>query len=74
MGLDPTGYVVAAINAGGDEYTSSEGMIFEPDVYYPGGTAEEKSNCDVAATYDGGLYQTHRTGTVHYVSVRLQTG
>jgi len=73
MGLDPMENVVAAINAGGDEYTSSEGVIFEPDVYYLGGTAQAKSNCDVADTYDDGLYQTHRTSTVHYVSVRPRT-
>ena len=58
--LDPS-KVVAAINCGGNEYTDSNGVTYEADKYYNGGTSSDHGlNFEIKNTEDQTLYQTER--------------
>ena len=53
--------VIAAINCGGDEYTDSNGVKYEADKYFNGGTPSEHGlNFNIKNTEDELLYQTER--------------
>lgn len=58
--MDPS-KVVAAINCGGDEYTDSNGITYDNDKYFLGGTSSEHGlNYIIKNTEDQILYQTER--------------
>ena len=58
--MDPS-KVIAAINCGGDEYTDSNGITYENDKYFLGGTSSDQGiNYKIRNTYDEILYQTER--------------
>ena len=58
--FDPS-KVVAAINCGGNEYTDSNGIKYEADKYFNGGTSSEHGiNFNIKNTDDQILYQTER--------------
>ena len=58
--LDPS-KVIAAVNCGGNEYTDSNGVRYEADKYFNGGTSSEHGlNFDIKNTDDPQLYQTER--------------
>ena len=53
--------VIAAINCGGDEYIDSNGVKYEADKYFNGGTPSEHGlNFNIKNTDDELLYQTER--------------
>ena len=53
--------VIAAINCGGDEYIDSNGIIYEKDNYYNGGTSSDLGlSYSIKNTEDELLYQTER--------------
>ena len=53
--------MVAAINCGGDEYTDSNGITFDNDKYFSGGTSSDHGiNYRIRNTDDEILYQTER--------------
>ena len=53
--------VIAAINCGGDEYTDSNGVKYEKDNYYNGGTSSDHGlSYNIKNTDDEILYQTER--------------
>ena len=53
--------VIAAINCGGDEYTDSNGITYENDKYFLGGTSSDHGiNYKIRNTDDEILYQTER--------------
>ena len=53
--------VIAAINCGGDEYTDTNGIKYEADKYFNGGTSSEHGlNFNIKNTDDEILYQTER--------------
>jgi hypothetical protein len=62
------GQLVAAINAGGGEYTATDGTTYQADTYFDGGQttvagqAGIPSDLDIANTEDDALYQTERYG------------
>ena len=58
--MDPS-KVIAAINCGGDEYTDSNGITYENDKYFLGGTSSDHGiNYKIRNTDDEILYQTER--------------
>ena len=58
--MDPS-KVVAAINCGGDEYTDSNGITYDNDKYFLGGTSSDHGiNYIIKNTEDQILYQTER--------------
>ena len=58
--MDPS-KVIAAINCGGDEYTDSNGVKYEKDKYYNGGTSSDHGlSFTIKNTDDELLYQTER--------------
>ena len=58
--MDPS-KVVAAINCGGDEYTDSNGIKYDNDKYFSGGTSSDHGiNYHIRNTDDEILYQTER--------------
>ena len=58
--MDPS-KVVAAINCGGDEYTDSNGITYDNDKYFLGGTSSDHGlNYIIKNTEDQVLYQTER--------------
>ena len=58
--IDPS-KVVAAINCGGDEYTDSNGITYDNDKYFLGGTSSDHGiNYIIKNTEDQILYQTER--------------
>jgi len=58
--LDPT-KVVVAINCGGDDYTDSNGISYDGDKYFSGGTSSDHGiNYRIKNTKDEYLYQTER--------------
>jgi hypothetical protein len=72
---DQDGTVVAAVNAGGPEFTAADGTVYEADSanqYYTGGTtfstggSGTPSDPDIADTQDDTLYQTERYGDYSY--------
>ena len=72
---DQDGTVVAAINAGGPEFTAGDGTVYEADSanqYYTGGTtfstggSGTPTDPDIANTDDDTLYQTERYGDFSY--------
>jgi hypothetical protein len=53
--------VVYAINCGGDEYISEEGIVYQKDAHYDAGVSSDYGlNYDIANTKDMELYQTER--------------
>ena len=53
--------VIAAINCGGDQYIDSNGIIYEKDNYYNGGTSSDLGlSYSIKNTEDELLYQTER--------------
>ena len=53
--------VVAAINCGGEDYTDSNGITYEKDNYYNGGTSSDHGlSFTIRNTDDESLYQTER--------------
>ncbi|ELZ27370.1 ring canal kelch-like protein [Halogeometricum pallidum JCM 14848] len=56
-----SGEVVAAINAGGSEYTASDGTVYQADTSSSGSTFSVDDA--IAGTTDDQLYQTERYGT-----------
>ena len=53
--------VIAAINCGGDEYTDSNGITYDNDKYFLGGTSSDHGlNYHIKNTEDEILYQTER--------------
>jgi hypothetical protein len=72
---DQDGTVVAAINAGGPEFTAGDGTVYEADSanqYYTGGTtfttggSGTPTDPDIANTDDDTLYQSERYGDFSY--------
>ena len=58
--MDPS-KVIAAINCGGDEYIDSNGITYENDKYFLGGTSSDHGiNYRIKNTEDEILYQTER--------------
>jgi len=58
--MDPS-KVIAAINCGGDEYTDTNGITYDNDKYFLGGTSSEHGlNYHIKNTEDEILYQTER--------------
>ena len=58
--MDPS-KVIAAINCGGDEYTDTNGITYDNDKYFLGGTSSEHGlNYHIKNTDDEILYQTER--------------
>ena len=58
--MDPS-KVIAAINCGGDEYIDNNGVKYEADKYFNGGTPSEHGlNFNIKNTDDEILYQTER--------------
>ena len=58
--MDPS-KVIVAINCGGDEYTDSNGVKYEKDKYYNGGTSSDHGlSFTIKNTDDEILYQTER--------------
>ena len=58
--MDPS-KVIAAINCGGDEYIDSNGITYENDKYFLGGTSSDHGyNYRIKNTEDETLYQTER--------------
>ena len=58
--LDPT-KVIAAINCGGNEYTDSNGVKYEEDKFFSGGTSSDHGlSFNIKNTDDELLYQTER--------------
>ena len=58
--MDPS-KVIATINCGGDEYTDSNGITYENDKYFLGGTSSDHGiNYKIRNTDDEILYQTER--------------
>lgn len=56
-----TSKVIAAVNCGGNEYIDSNGVRYEADKYFNGGTSSEHGlNFDIKNTDDPQLYQTER--------------
>jgi hypothetical protein len=65
---DQDGEVVAAINAGGPEFTTGDGTVYEADSanqYYTGGSTYSTGQT-IANTDDDTIYQTERYGTFGY--------
>ena len=53
--------VIAAINCGGNEYLDSNGVKYEADNYYNGGSSSDHGlSYSIKNTDDGDLYQTER--------------
>ena len=53
--------VIAAINCGGNEYLDSNGVKYEADNYYNGGSSSDHGlSFNIKNTDDGELYQTER--------------
>ena len=53
--------VIAAINCGGDEYTDSNGVTYDKDKYFNGGTSSDHGlSFSIKNTDDEILYQTER--------------
>lgn len=59
------GTVVAAINAGGDAYTATDGTLYVADTAFAGGSTQV-SNVDVIGTDDDVLYNNWRFGDFAY--------
>ena len=58
--MDPS-KVIAAINCGGDEYTDTNGITYDNDKYFLGGTSSDHGiNYHIKNTDDEILYQTER--------------
>ena len=58
--MDPS-KVIAAINCGGDEYTDTNGITYDNDKYFMGGTSSDHGiNYHIRNTDDEILYQTER--------------
>jgi hypothetical protein len=56
--------VTFAINCGGDEYTSEDGIKYEKDAYYDAGVSSDYGlNYDINNTKDMDIYQTERWHT-----------
>ena len=56
-----TSKVIAAINCGGEDYTDSNGITYEKDNYYNGGTSSDHGlSFTIRNTDDESLYQTER--------------
>ncbi len=65
-GSSGSGELVACINAGGGQYTATDGKLFEADVYFDGGRTSENVHA-VAATEDDTLYHTTRWKKFDYL-------
>lgn len=64
-GSQPNGTTTKCINAGGPQYTASNGDLFEQDFYYNGTTFTYTNNtvADIAGTTDDILFRTERNST-----------
>lgn len=57
--------VVMAINAGGGQFTAEDGIVYQADAGYSGGTPLSTGN-SISNTDDDALYQTRRYGSFSY--------
>jgi hypothetical protein len=57
--------VLNAINAGGAAYTNAQGLTYRADTWFSGGNVSSTGTA-FAATADGALYQTERSGSFSY--------
>jgi|GEM_PF-259113 len=53
------------VNAGGDSFTAANGLVYEADSHFSGGTASNHAH-EIAATSDDPIYQTERWGSFNY--------
>ena len=62
------GSLIYAINAGGGEYTATDGTVYEADRLFSGGRSfsVNSANNPVAGTTDDILFNTERTGNFNY--------
>ncbi len=67
-----SGGVVFAMNCAGGQYTDKNGVIYQADGYYQGGTTWS-TNAGIAGTEDAPLYQSERWGSFSY-SIPLPNG
>jgi len=58
---DQDGETVFAVNAGGNEYTASDGTVYQADTAFDGGSTYNVGQA-IAGTDDDALYQTERYG------------
>ncbi|WP_336023214.1 malectin domain-containing carbohydrate-binding protein [Halobellus salinisoli] len=58
---DQPGDVVFAVNGGGDEYTASDGTVYQADTNFDGGSTYSTTE-PIDGTTDDALYQTERYG------------
>ncbi len=58
---DQPGDVAFAVNAGGDEYTASDGTVYQADTNFDGGSTYSTTEA-IDGTQDDELYQTERYG------------
>ncbi len=63
--LPPVGTLVRAINSGGNAYLSVDGISYEADAAYTGGSTITRANT-ISGTTDDTLYQSERYGAFTY--------
>ena len=61
----PDGYLMYAINAGGQAFTASNGITYQADNGFIGGGTYQNTN-EIINTNDDALYQSERNGTFGY--------
>jgi hypothetical protein len=57
--------VVAAINAGGSQFTDATGVVYEADKWFSGGATSSTAN-SIGGTGSAALYQSQREGNFSY--------